>query len=76
MRGTRGIVPLLGELKREAEGGGQIRVKESRHRGNLPQIARRSSEGDDLKRERSIGPYHFVRSIHDKSRLPIGTCWR
>lgn len=65
------IVPLLGELKRESEGGNKFRPKEGRHGGDLGQITERRIEGDDLYRECSIGFGCFVSSIHHKCRLSI-----
>src|SRR5260221_13973841 len=62
---------LLRQLKREAEGGDERWAKESRHLGNLPGKPR-TIEGDDMNAGRSIGPYRFVNSIHDKCRLSIG----
>lgn len=69
---ARKIPHLLRELKREAERGNKPRTKECRHIGDLPLIALRTIEDNDLKRKCSIEPCCFVSSIHGKSWLSIG----
>ena len=76
MRCKRGIVSLVAELRREAEGGDKVLPKESRHRGDLRLIAERCIEGDDLNPECSIGSCRIVSSMQRNCWLSIGTCRR
>ena len=70
------LFPLgVRELRRESEGGDKLRAKESCHVGDMRQVGARTIEGDDLKRECSIGPCRFVSSIHCKGRLTVGVRW-
>ena len=73
MRCKRGIVFLVAELKREAEGGDWLLTKESRYLSNLPGKPR-IIKCDDLNPECSIGPRRFIGSIQSHCWLSIGTC--